>query len=97
MTTAISTSQQKSSVTEMLASLFKNTKHIQKATMVNRERPNYFNNKYPLSLQSPKRERDTPRVGLSYLKSSSTAWGKVWKLLFRLIWLLSLMATFPNI
>lgn len=31
------------------------------------------------------------------LKSSSTACGKVWKLLFRLIWVPSTMAIFPNI
>lgn len=31
------------------------------------------------------------------LKSSSTACGKVWKLLLRLIWVPSTMAIFPNI
>lgn len=31
------------------------------------------------------------------LKSSRTACGKVWKLLFRLIWVPSTMAIFPNI
>lgn len=36
-------------------------------------------------------------VGASCLKSSSTAWGKVWKLLFRFIWVPSTMAIFPNI
>lgn len=35
--------------------------------------------------------------GLSYLKSSSTACGKVWKLLFRFICVPSTMAIFPNI
>lgn len=33
----------------------------------------------------------------SCLKSSSTAWGKVWKLLFRFIWVPSTMAILPNI
>lgn len=35
--------------------------------------------------------------GISCLKSSSTACGKVWKLLFRFIWVPSTMAIFPNI
>lgn len=36
-------------------------------------------------------------AGGSCLKSSSTACGKVWKLLFRLIWVPSTMAILPNI
>lgn len=35
--------------------------------------------------------------GKTDLKSSSTACGKVWKLLLRLIWVPSTMAIFPNI
>lgn len=41
------------------------------------------------------RERESKRE--TDLKSSRTAWGNVWKLLFRLIWLWSLRAILPNI
>lgn len=37
------------------------------------------------------------KSGLFYLKSSSTAWGNVWKLLFLLICVLSRNAILPNI
>lgn len=82
---------------EMPVFLLKNAKQIQKAAMIHWALARGFNDTCPLSLRSPQLQRDTPRAGTSHLKSSSTAWGKVWKLLFLLIWLLSLMATFPNI
>ena len=65
--------------------------------MIHWARAHGFHNTCPRSLQSLQLQGDTPCAGTSHLKSSSTAWGKVWKLLFLLIWLLSLMATFPNI
>ncbi len=43
------------------------------------------------------KEREREHKRETDLKSSRTAWGNVWKLLFRLIWLWSLRPILPNI